>query len=424
MTPASLTDTEARVLQQVDLERGIGELLDLLAIPSITGSAAESEGQHWLARHYAQIGLEVDLWSMDLPELMASPDFDGFEAPRDEGWGLVASTPAGGDGPTLILQGHIDVVPPGDLAQWQGDPFEPRVVDGVVHGRGACDMKAGLIANLVALRAVQASGVQLSGRVAMHSVVSEEDGGLGAFATLKRGHVGDACVITEPTSGDALVANAGALTFRLSVPGKAAHGSTRYVGVSAIDAFLPIHRALAELEVERNREVEPLMQRLEIAYPLSVGILQAGDWASTVPDLLVAEGRYGIAIGETKEHARAQFEKCVADACAGDPWLADHPVRVEWSGGQFGSGRMPVGDPLLPLVQNAWGDVTGTPSEALGAPYGSDLRLYTGAGIPTLQMGPGSALHAHSPTEQVRIDEFAKVVDALVLVILRSVGTA
>lgn len=423
MSTADLSDTESRVLGCLDTGRGVGELLDLLAIPSITGSAAESEAQHWMGRHFDQLGLDVDLWSMDLPTLTADPDFAGMEAPRDEAWGLVATTPdTGGDGPALILQGHIDVVPPGDRGAWQGDPFTPRVDHGVIYGRGACDMKAGLIANLVAMRAIQASGVTLAGTVALHSVVSEEDGGLGAFGTLARGHRGDGCVITEPTSGDAITANAGALTFRLTVPGKATHGSTRYAGVSAIDAFMPIHHALAELEAERNASVDPLMSEWEIAYPLSIGTIRSGDWASSVPDLLVAEGRYGIALDESPQVARAIFEERVAAVCAADPWLADHPVRVEWSGGQFASGRMPEGDPLLPLAQRAWSDVTGTVPRDRGAPYGSDLRLYTGAGIPALQMGPGEAHHAHSPFEQVRIDEFEHVCAALVLVVLRTVG--
>ena len=131
---------------------------------------------------------------------------------------------------------------------------------------------------------------------AVHLVVGEEDGGLGAYATLARGHTGDACVIPEPTDLRLITANAGSLTFRIEVPGQATHGSTRYQGHSAIDAYLPIHRALAELERRRNADPEPLLRDYPIAYALSVGRVQAGDWASSVPDRLVAEGRYGVRI--------------------------------------------------------------------------------------------------------------------------------
>jgi acetylornithine deacetylase len=398
-------------------------LLELLEVPSVTGSAAESELQHVLAGHLERLDLDVDLWSMNLPELRAHQGFPGGEAPRDEAWGLVGHTR--GDGPTLILQGHVDVVPPGDLARWEGDPFRPRVAGDVVHGRGACDMKAGVVAILAALAAIRAVGTKLRGQVSAHFVVSEEDGGLGAFGTLERGHSGDACIITEPTSGALMIANAGALTFRIEVPGRATHGSTRYVGVSAIDAYLPIHHALARLEARRNDVRDPLMAEYPVPYPLSVGTVQAGDWASTVPDLLVAEGRLGVQLGEDPASARAELEQCVAEACADDPWLRSHPATVTWPGGQFASGRLPNGHPLADLVGAAHADVTGGPRpDERGAPYGSDLRLYSGAGVPTLQYGPGDVRLAHSPQEQVRVSEVVTVTRSLVLATLRSVGTS
>ncbi|SER75826.1 ArgE/DapE family deacylase [Lentzea albida] len=418
----TINDVEAAALAAVD-EAAAGRLLmDLLEIPSVTGSAAESELQHVLAGNLERLDLDVDLWSMDLDHLRAQEDFPGGEAPRTEAWGVVGGTRQS-DGPTLVLQGHVDVVPPGDLAQWHGDPFRPRVAGDVVHGRGACDMKAGVVAILAAMAAIRAAEVRLRGQVAVHFVVSEEDGGLGAFGTLQRGHTGDACIITEPTSGALMVANAGALTFRIEVPGKATHGSTRYAGVSAIDAYLPIHAALARLEARRNAGADALLSAYPVPYPLSVGTVSAGDWASSVPDLLVAEGRLGVALGEDPSTARADLEACVAEACAADPWLRAHPAVVTWPGGQFASGRLPVGHPLADLVGQAHADVTGgtRPGEQ-GAPYGSDLRLYAGAGIPTLQYGPGDVRLAHGPQEQVLLSEVVTVTQALVLATLRSVG--
>ncbi|MEU1405486.1 ArgE/DapE family deacylase [Streptomyces sp. NPDC005728] len=419
-----LTDHEAAALAQIDEAEVARMLLELISIPSVTGSPAESEIQHLLAGWLERLGLEVDLWSMDLAELRADPGFPGAEAARDEAWGLVGYTAHGGDGPTLVLQGHADVVPPGDPGAWDGDPFVPRVVGGdVVFGRGACDMKAGLVAHLAALAAVRASGVRLRGRVAVHFVVGEEDGGLGAFGTLRRGHTGDACVITEPTAGTLITANAGALTFRLTVPGKAAHASSRDAGVSAVDAYVPLHRALAALETARNRDPSPLMAEHPIPYALSVGTLRAGDWASSVPDLLVAEGRLGVRLDEEPAAARAEFERCVAEVCAGDAWLRDHPVQVTWPGGQFASGRLADGHPLREVVADAVADVRGgaRPRER-GAPYGSDLRLYAGAGIPTLQYGPGDVRVAHSAQECVSLREVVEVARALAVTVMRTVG--
>jgi acetylornithine deacetylase len=430
-----LTDLERAVLDGVrDLARNgtIARDLDaLLRIPSITGTAAEADAQAWLAGRLQTLGLEVDHWRMDLADLSARPGHPGTEAPREEAWGLVG-TMAGVDGdaaagPTLVLQGHVDVVPPGDPATWEGDPFTPRParVGGrdVIVARGACDMKGGLVSVLAALAALRATGVRPAGRVAVHSVVSEEDGGLGAFGTLARGHSGDACVIPEPTDRRIVTAAAGALTFRLEVPGRAAHGSSRADGVSAIEAFLPLHAALRRLERERCADPDPLMSGYRPAYPLSIGTVRSGDWASTVPDLLVAEGRYGVKLGEDPARARTALEEAVAAACARDPWLRDHPARVTWWGGQFGSGALPAGSGLLPLVQDAWADATGRDRPApRGVPYGSDLRLYAAAGVPTLHLGPGDVRRAHTGGEFVPLDEVEEVAGALALTVMRYCG--
>jgi acetylornithine deacetylase len=246
---------------------------------------------------------------------------------------------------------------------------------------------------------------------------------LGAFGTLARGHTGDACVIAEPTDRRIVTAAAGSLTFRLEVPGLAAHGSARAEGVSALEVLEPVHAALRELERERCAVPDPLMADYALPYPLSIGTVRAGDWPSTVPDLLVAEGRYGVRLGEPPASARAAFEAAVRAACAGDPWLRDHPVRVTWWGGQFASGRLPAGHALLPLVQGAWADATGGPPPLPhGVPYGSDLRLYAAAGVPTVHLGPGSVQQAHTAGEFVPLDEIEEVAGALALTAMRFCG--
>jgi acetylornithine deacetylase len=427
-----LTDTERSVLDAVhDLARRgemVRDLAALIRIPSVTGSDAESDAQAWTAARLGRLGLDVDHWQLDVEELRARPEFPGMEAPRSQAWGVVGTTAAAEPGaPTLVLQGHVDVVPAGDPATWDGDPFEPRIVpragrDALV-GRGACDMKGGLVAALAAVAAIRQAGVRTVGRVALHSVAGEEDGGLGTFGTLARGHTGDACVIPEPTDRRVVTAAAGALTFRLEVAGRAAHGSSRANGVSALEAFLPVHAALLELERSRCADPDPLMAGYRPAYPLSMGTVRAGEWASTVPDLLVAEGRYGVKLGEDPAAARAAFEAVVAAACERDPWLRDHPVRVTWWGGQFASGRLPEGHRLLPLVQEAWGDATGRPRPApRGVPHGSDLRLYAAAGIPTVHLGPGDVRHAHTAGELVPLEEVEEVAAALALTVLRYCG--
>jgi acetylornithine deacetylase len=418
-----LTATEARVLDAVDVPGVVDLLCELVAIPSVGGSPAEAEVQHLVAKRLTGIGCDVDLWPIDLAAAAAAPDAPGQEVERTEAWGVVGTLPgAEGGSPALVVCGHTDVVPPGDPALWNGDPFVPRRAGGAVAGRGACDMKAGVAATLGAVAALRAAGVGLVRPVAVHSVVGEEDGGLGAWATLARGHRGDACVIPEPTAGGIVTATAGALTFRLEVAGRAAHGATRDQGASAVELFEQLHADLRAFEAGRQAGTDPGRFGTRYPYGLSIGRLEAGDWASSVPDRLVAEGRYGVRIGEPVEEARAAFEARVAGFCAGHPELAARPARVTWTGGSFASGQLPEGSPLLGQVRDAVADAGGgvLPERALSG--GSDLRLYAAAGIPTLHHGPGDLRLAHGPREQVPVEEVATATRALALLLLRSGG--
>ena len=420
---ADLSAAERRVLDAIDETELVATLVELVRTPSVTGTDAEADLQHTVARWFEEAGLEVDLWALDLDDLRADPDFPGTEAPRLEGHGLVGTASGEGD-PGLVLQGHVDVVPVGDVANWhEGDPFSARIDGGVLHGRGACDMKAGMAVNLAVARALHRSGVRTDRRLALHSVVSEEDGGLGAFATLRRGHRGEVAVITEPTSGRLVTANAGALTFRIDVTGRAAHGSTRREGVSALEAFWPLHQALGDLEERRNADRHPLFGDNPLPYGISVGTVRAGDWASSVPDLLVAEGRMGVRLGEDPALARLALDEAIADAAAADAWLRHHEPRVTWPGGQFASGQLEQDHPLIDEVAGAVEVVTGIRPAEAAAPYGSDLRLYTGiGGIPTLHYGPGDVRLAHAPRESVPVAEVIEVARALALVAARRLG--
>lgn len=380
----------------VDLIRR--DLAQLVNIPSTGGSDAEIAVQRWCAATLTGLGLEVDQWKLDLDTLRADPGFPGEEVERDEAWGVVGTSGPGT--PALILNGHVDVVPPGDPDAWtNSDPWHVREVDDRWYGRGVCDMKGGVVAIIAAARAV--SDLTLERPFAVHSVIGEEDGGLGTFATLRRGHVGDACIIAEPTAGQVVAANAGSLTFRIEVQGRATHGSMRATGHSAISAFELVHRALGELEDVRN--TAPPEPFGVLPWPISVGILHAGDWASTVPDQLVAEGRYGVMPGESFADAKSAFERAVARAVATNPWLAEHQPVVTWPGGHFAAGRLPQGDPFGDQVLEAVVAAGDVRPELIGAPYGSDLRQYATLGIPTVQYGPGDVADAHAVDESVGI---------------------
>ena len=182
-----------------------------------------------------------------------------------------------------------------------------------------------------------------------------------------------------------------------------------------------MHAALADLQRRRNARVDPLMAEYPVAYPLSVGRVGCGDWASSVPDRLVAEGRLGVALDEDPEDARVELEEAVPYAASADPWLRDHPPAVAWTGGQFASGRY-AGDGGRCTRRGAGARRRDrrTSTAERGAPYGSDLRLYAAAGVPTLHYGPGEVRLAHGPNEAVAVDELVTVTEALTLTLVRA----
>lgn len=395
--PAAIPRDEAPAMAEL--------LAELVRIPSTDGSAAEVEIQERLATWMRDEGLEVDSWPIPLDELATEADFPGMEVPRTSARGLVGRLPGSGGGRSLMLNAHVDVVPPGDLSAWSVDPYEGVVRDGLLYGRGACDMKGGLVAALFAVRALRR--LRLRGDVLVACVPGEEDGGFGSYALLRRGWLADACVIPEPTGLDVVPANAGALTFRLRVPGRAAHAARRDTGVSAVEKFWPVFAALRALETRRNTDADPLMSRWALPYAIEIGTVHAGDWSSSVPGELVAEGRMGVVLGESPDAARRALEEAVAAACTADGWLSRHPVEVEWWGGQFAAARLlePDGGLVSRITEAHTAEVGDTPA-TWGAPFGSDLRLLTGlGGVPTVQYGPGDVDRAHAPDEFVPIAE-------------------
>jgi acetylornithine deacetylase len=434
-----LSPAERSALEALDLEGLVAFLRELIAIPSLDGD--ESPAQRRVAAWLRDAGLESDVWEIDLDELALHPDWC-HEVDRDEALGVVgwcveraAGRAAGGGGPgrDLLLNGHIDVVPVGDEAAWTTSPWDPAVRDGRVHGRGAVDMKGGLACALFALKAVRDAGVQLRGRLSVASVVGEEDGGTGTLATILRGHRGDGAVVVEPTRLRVVPAQAGSLMFRLVVHGRSAHGCVREEGVSAVEMFLPLFAALRRLEAERcgvetgaavaGDSQSPLFADHRLPWPIEIGTVRAGDWASSVPDMLVAEGRYGVALGEDVAAARSVFEQAIAGAAAADPWLAGHPPEVEWWGGRFDPAQTSLDDPIVTTVRAAAAGVTGTAPPMEGVTYGADMRLLVNVGrIPTVLFGPGDVRVAHMPDECVAIDDLRAAAETLVVAALRFCG--
>ena len=410
----------AQVVQAVRVLRQ--ELLDLaqalVRLPTVTGE--EDAAQHYLARVWREWGLDVDLWTPERDEVSGHPAFcdDGLPIERPN---LVARWGEAGDEPAaLILNGHIDVVPVGERSRWESDPFSGDVRQGNLFGRGACDMKGGLAAASVAVRAAQGLGIVPKRPILLQSVIGEETGGLGTLAAILRGYHAEAAVITEPTGLTLCPVQSGALSFRLTIPGRATHGATPQAGVSAIEKFWPVWQGMRELEARRHQNFRhPLYDPARLAAPLSVGKLSAGNWPSTVPDEAVAEGRYGVFPGEDCDVARRELEEAIVEASRGDAWLRENPVRVDWIEGQFEPGETETGSPILRDLGEAHRAVIGTEPRTLGVPYGSDLRLFTRhAKIPAVLYGPGDVQRAHAANECVPVEELLAAAQVLCMLLM------
>jgi acetylornithine deacetylase len=400
---------EERALAALDEDALVADAAALVQVPSVTGderAAVERFGK--LARSR---GLVAQTRVHDLAGLRAEPDYPGEEASRTELFGASALLRGREPGaPRLCLNGHLDVVEPG-TEPWTRDPWSGVVADGRLHGRGSVDMKGAVAAALHALAAVAAAG-GTSGDVVLQAVASEEDGGLGTFAALNEDDDFAACLIPEPTAFDLACAQAGALTFRGEVAGVSAHAAMRLEGVSAIDRYVAVHGALAELERELNANVtHPLLARHELPYPVSVGRIEAGRWSSTVPEWLVFEGRVGVPVGETPTAIQARFEETVHRACP--------EARVDWSGGRFAPGETAVDHPFAQLVLGAGSDELDRTIEPVGVSYGADMRLFCERGIPCVMFGTPGLERAHAVDEYVEIEDLVTLARVLIRAIVR-----
>ncbi|HET9085754.1 MAG TPA: ArgE/DapE family deacylase [Candidatus Limnocylindrales bacterium] len=393
-------------MADIDRDRLIDDLETLVRIESITGS--EENAADWAAEALLELGLRVEVVRSDLERLREDPAWPGEEMERTT-LPIVVGRAGRADGKRLVLSGHLDVVPPGDPATWSVDPWGADIRDGRLYGRGACDMKGGVAAILAAVRALRADGSlhRLDGELSVVLVSSEEDGGQGTLGAIRSGATADMAIITEPSRLDVVVAHAGAITFRLAVPGRAAHASQRREGISALDKLFALTRALEADERRRNEaETDPLMTALGLPYPTIIGIVEGGEWASTVLDKVVAYGRYGVKLGQSPAEAEADLRAAISEACSGDPFLREHPVTVEITGGRFGSARVPSDHPLPSGLADVVERVTGRRPELLGEPYGADMQMFVNHGdTPCVIFGPGDVRVAHSADEYVPLDE-------------------
>ncbi len=331
-----------------------------------------------------------------------------------------------GGGRSLILNGHVDVVPPQPAAEWTGgDPFSGRVADGCVWGRGAVDMKGGLLAQVFAVRALVAAGVRLRGDLLVQAVVGEEgmEHDLGTSACVQRGYRADAAVVAEPAPPHARLAvspaSPGLLWFAVTVEGKATHATMRAetirpgragaaVGVNAIDKAIPVHLALAALEEQWGMsKVHPLFP--PGSFTVHAGVVVGAPRLGLVPFATAEYTTFEyIALyppGEDAEAVRGEIAAQVAAAAALDPWLREHPPRIDWRSHWPASALADPEHPIVAATAAAHELATGTPATIAGFTAVADMTWLNAAGIPAIAYGPGDLALAHGVDERVPVED-------------------
>mgnify|MGYP005848557275 CR=1 FL=1 len=397
-----------------------------LLIRAASTAGLEREAQGLMAEKLAALGMDVDVWEQGGKELLNHPYFC---SPRTNFAGspnVVGRLKGTGGGRSLIINGHIDVVPPGDLEQWSRSPWSGHIEDGKIYGRGATDMKGGTVAALLAVEALRALGIKLKGDLVFESVVEEESGGSGTLATILRGYRADAALIPEPSGMAIYPQQQGSMWFRITVKGRVAHGGTRYRGVSAIEKAVVVIGQIEELEKKRNSLLskKPLYQGVPIPVPINIGRITGGSWPSSVPDVVNLEGRMGVAPGERLEDARRELESTLLALGNIDPWFREHPPVVEWFGAQWLPGSIALDHPLMDVLTRNCRKVLGAEPKIKASPWGTDGGLLTQvAGIPTVVFGPGVTEVAHYPDEYIELKSILEAAAIYALTILEWCGS-
>ncbi|MBP0726451.1 peptidase [Bacillus sp. RG28] len=386
---------------------------------SISGN--EAPAQEIVIHHLNHLGLKVDVWDPDIDEMKSSPFFITQRDSFSNSPNVVGVLEGTGKGKSIIINGHIDVVPEGERSQWTSDPYSGEIIDNKMYGRGTTDMKGGNVAALLAIEAIKMSDVQLKGSVIFQSVIEEESGGAGTLAAILRGYDADAVLIPEPTKMKIFPKQQGSMWFRLKVKGRVAHGGTRYEGVSAIEKSIAVIQHILKLESLRNERLlnDPLYKGVPIPIPINIGRIEGGTWPSSVSDLVTLEGRFGVAPDETMENAKEELENWISRLAEQDEWFKDYHVEIEYFGARWVPGSIELDHPFMSTLSNAFMNVFEKDPIIEASPWGTDGGLFTQIKqMPTIVFGPGETKVAHYPDEYIDLDELFRCAEIMAYTIL------
>ncbi|MBV1866264.1 MAG: ArgE/DapE family deacylase [Rhodobacteraceae bacterium] len=403
-------------------------LAELTSHPSTRGN--EQSAQDFIAAELQARKFDVDRWNVNVEDIAHLPGFSPVIGHYDDAVNVVGSHRSHlKTGRSLILNGHVDVVPVGPLDMWDSPPFEPRIDDGWMYGRGVGDMKAGLAANLFALDALRALGFAPAADVHYQSVVEEECTGNGALACLQRGYKADAVLIPEPFAEDLVVAQLGVLWFQVHLKGVPVHVAYAGSGSNAIEASIPLIAALHDMEERWNAPAKCHSEYGHVHHPLNlnIGKIEGGDWTSSVPAWCVFDVRMGLFPGQDIDVAKREIEAVLMEAAHSNDFLRNSQPEIIYhgfvaEGYALAEHKTAMADQAIATLEDAHHLVTGHGLDKIAITATTDARFFgLYADTPALVYGP-KAEAIHGFNERVDLDSMRRITQATAMFIANWCG--
>ena len=387
----------------------------------------EGNAQGWIADVFKEMGCKVDVFEPDNEKFKDHIDYTPGH--NYEGRPNVAGVIKGaGGGKSLLIDMHIDTVPLGNPDLWTHHPLSGDVEDGKIYGRGACDMKAGHAAAIMAVDAIRSAGIKLKGDLTMISVVDEERGeGNGCVAYIDRGYKADGCLFPEGTSMDQLFyGSQGLLLGKIKLRARSAHALIKWKGINAIEKMMKIIDELNAIEKDwsytvRHPDMGPPM--------VSVCRIHGGTEVNCIPEeceIYFNAVYLPIQVDEQGRGSkiRKEIEDRVARVCQGDTWLVDHPAEVIWM------------NEITPSAIDPDHDLVNTMKRVANKELNQEVRVRMGemptmsrimmdlASMPMITYGPGGIEQAHAIDEHCQIDQYLQAIRIIALFIIEWCGVA
>lgn len=395
----------------------------LVSFPSTRGN--EVELQNFMANTFRGRGYAVETFAMDQDRLEAHPGAGVWTSDHSDAPIVVAThEPCEAKGRSLILQAHVDVVPPGPAEMWTHPPYAGFVDGDWMYGRGAADMKAGASANVFALDALARLGLQPAAKVHVQSVVEEESTGNGALMTHLRGYQADAVLIPEPEHDMLVRANVGVVWFQIEVQGLPAHVASIGKGANAIEAAYRLVAGLRGIEDDWNKAAlaHPLFAEGRTRLNLNVGKIVGGDWASSVPCWCKVDCRMSILPTTDVADAMAEITAKVAELAAADSYLSTKPPRVTFNGFKANGYILEPGTDAENCLAAAHETVFETPLKSFVAGAYLDARVYSLYDkFPVLCYGPYGE-NTHGFDERVSLKSLQRITTSMAIFIAEWCG--